>query len=125
MLKVKYEQYWNDHHRKTEEKSFSSLSELEEWMFGQMQRDYTKPHAMSFPVPEAVERIHADGPWAAEFQPACGSETFWVRYIEDETGIIFSDGTFTAGQKHWSGQAKSWLEHCESRRKAPKFNFAD
>ena len=52
MITVKYERYWNDYIRKHEEKTFSSLADLEECIFGQMQQGYAK--AMSFPTVEAA-----------------------------------------------------------------------
>ena len=121
MLRVKYEQYWNDFHRRNEVKQFADLDELAEWMFGQMQQDYTK--AMSFPTPEKASRIGESGPWAIEFRPAWGEGNIWIHQIENSCGIIFSDGKFTSGQKHWSQEVKEWLVQCEERRCSPKFNF--
>ena len=70
MLNVKLERYLNDFWRKVEAKSFASLSELENWIFDQMQQDYSSnTGAMSFPTPASARKIHADGPWAIKFQP--------------------------------------------------------
>lgn len=123
MLWVKYELYWSDLCRKSKERTFRDLEELEEWIFGQMERDCTDRCAMSFPTPEAAEYIGETGPWRIKFKPQYGGPSFWIKEIMDNRGIIFSDGTFTAGQKHWSESVKSWLRHCEERRKAPKFDF--
>ncbi len=126
MIKIKYERYWNDFIRKSEVKSFSDLDELEEWIFGQMQQDYTKNQfVMSFPTPEKEKRIQANGPWRIEFTPKYGEESIWIYQIESCNGIIFSDGRFTAGQKHWSKEIREWLTHCDKRRQQPKFNFYD
>lgn len=126
MLRVKYERYWNDFIRKNEEMSFLSLEGLEEWLFGQMKQNYTKNQfVMSFPTPEKAARIGESGPWEIEFKPEYGGESFWIHLIQSEQGIIFSDGRFTAGQKHWSAEVQNWLRHCEERRKAPKFDFAE
>ena len=40
MYRIDYEEYWNDFFRKQHQKTFASLSDIEEWIFGQMQRDY-------------------------------------------------------------------------------------
>lgn len=96
MYVVKFERYWNDYRRKDETKTFLGLAELENWMFGQMQQDYTKDFVMTFPTPAAAVRIKADGPWAIEFRPKWGEENIWVHLIENGAGIIFSDGKFTA-----------------------------
>ncbi|MFR2635578.1 hypothetical protein [Neglectibacter timonensis] len=61
MYVAKFERYWNDYRRKGETKTFSGLAELENWMFGQMQQDYTKDFVMTFPTPAAAVRIKADG----------------------------------------------------------------
>lgn len=125
MFRVKYERYWNDYRRRHEEKHFSDLAELEEWIFGQMQQNYTNPSAMSFPTPKKAERIKADGPWSIEFRPVWGEENIWIHLIESPSGIVFSDGKFTSGQKHWSKAVQEWLTRCDQRQNAPKFNFAE
>lgn len=126
MFRVKFERYWNDYLRRHEEKHFSDLAELEEWIFGQMQQDYTTNHsAMSFPTPKAAERIKAAGPWSIEFRPVWGEESIWIHMIDSPSGIVFSDGKFTSGQKYWSKAVQEWLAHCDQRQHAPKFNFAE
>lgn len=123
MLRVKYERYWNDLHRRDEVKSFEDLNELAEWMFGQIQQDYNE--AMFFPTPEKAGRIGESGPWAIELRPVWGEEQVWIHQIENGCGIIFSDGKFTSRQKHWSKAVQEWLVQCEERRRRPKFNFVD
>lgn len=80
---------------------------------------------MHFPTPEKASRIGESDPWAIEFIPRRGEELIWIHQIDIGPGIEFSDGKFTTRQKHWSSAVKEWLIHCEERRKAPKFNFAD
>ena len=125
MIRVKYERYWNDLIRKNEEKSFADLNALADWIFGQMQQDYKKDFAMSFPTPEVAKRIGEKGPWRIEFKPQYGGETFWIHQIEDFNGIIFSDGQFTSRRTHWTTEVQQWLTACDARRRAPKFNFVD
>ena len=122
---VKYERYWNDYHRKDETKTFLNLAELENWIFNQMQQDYTKDFVMSFPTPKKASRIKATGPWSIEFHPTWGEENIYIHKIENSTGIIFSDGRFTSGLKHWTHEVQEWSTHCEEHRKNPKFNFAE
>lgn len=126
MVKAKIERYWNDFRRKDETMSFTDLAELEGWIFNQMQQNYVKERsAMSFPTPEAVERIGVTGPWSIEFCPKWGGEEIWIHQIETPDGIIFSDGKFTVGHKHWTSEVKCWLTHCEERCRSPKFNFVE
>lgn len=121
MLKVKIERYLNDFCRKDETKSFDDLIKLEDWMFGQMQQKHSE--GMRFPTPEAAERIGEKGPWRIEFRPVRGEATIWIHQIETPCGIIFSDGRYTSGQRHWTEEVQEWLVHCEQRCKNPKFNF--
>lgn len=125
MIRIYYEEYYNDYHRNDHEKSFYSIEELEEWIFGQMRQDYTdkKRWAMSFPTPKRVKSINESGPWSIEFKPGYESPTFWIHMIKNDQGIIFSDGNMTAKKKHWSKEIQDWLEHCENRRRNPQFNF--
>ena len=95
MLNVKLERYLNTFWRKDEAKSFASLSELENWIFDQMQQDYSR------------------NTWAIS-----------IHQIESSEGIIFSDGRRTAGRKYWTDEVQAWLTHCEQRRRVPQFNFA-
>ena len=123
MLKVKYERYWNDSYRRNEVLSCSDLDRLADWMFDKIQQDYSK--AMFFPTPEKVAQIGEKGPWKIELRPRWGEEQIWIHQIENECGIIFSDGKFTSRQKHWSKAVQEWLVQCEERRLRPKFNFVD
>lgn len=125
MITIKFERYWSDFRRKTETRCFLDLPDLEEWMFGQMEQDYTKDHVMSFPTPDAVKRIGKTGPWKIEFKPKRNGEEIWIKEILNDQGIIFSDGSCTAGLKHWSKEVQAWLTHCEERRKSPKFAFVE
>lgn len=126
MLRVKYERYLNDYCRKDETKSFADLTELENWMFDQMQQDYAGDKGtMSFPTPKKLARIHADGPWGIELRPVYGEAQIWIHQIESNIGIIFTDGRFTSRRKYWTDEVQGWLVHCEQRRKNPQFNFAE
>lgn len=125
MLRVKYERYLNDFHHKSETESFADLIELESWMFGQMQQDYSGGKGtMFFPTPRKMKRIGEHGPRYIELRPVYGEEQIWIHQIESPNGIIFSDGRFTSGKKYWTGEVQEWLMHCEQRRKNPQFNFA-
>ncbi len=127
MIKVGYEKYWCDFHRQSEEMNFSTLEELENWIFSQMEVKYSDDgsHLMSFPTPVKVERIRENGPWTIEFTPTTTGPTIWIHQIEDENGIIFSDGKLTCGLRHWSKAVQEWLIHCDKRQHNPQFNFVE
>ena len=129
MIRIYYEEYYNDCRRTNHTRDFTSLQELEDWIFGQMRQKYSdKEHgwlAMSFPVPEVAERVKSDGPWGIEFKPEYGGVTYWIHKIERGHGIIFSDGKHTDGRKHWSKEVQEWLIHCKERQYNPQFEFED
>lgn len=125
MIVVKYEEYLNDYRRSNHEKRFSSLTELEDWIFSQMQQDYTDGRGMSFPTVEKCKQLGDTGPGEISFTPRWGGPEFWIHQIENDSGIIFSDGGMTAGQKHWSQAVQDWLAHCDERQRQPKFNFVN
>lgn len=124
MIEVRYEQYWNDYHNKSELEKFRDLEALEDWMFENMQQNHNI--YMRFPTPKAAERIKANGPWAIEFTPTYSGACFRIHQIKNDNGdIMFSDGRCTSGQKFWNKEIQNWLIHCDERKKNPKFNFAD
>lgn len=126
MLKVKYERYITDYNRQMQEKEVRDLAELENWIFDQMQQDYTKERCMFFPTLEIMAKIRMTVPSAITFTPTFGGPKFSIKDIRNEYGgIIFSDGTFTSGQKYWNKSVQKWLSHCEERRKTPQFNFVE
>ena len=62
-------------------------------------------------------------PERIEIKPSRESEYIWIHQISNEKGILFSDGTYTAGQKHWNESVKAWLARCIERKKNPTFTF--
>ena len=123
MIIARMVQYWNDYHKKELREQFRSLKELEDWIFGQMRVDYSSEYGRDFlNFPECDVEKHI---YRISVQPECGGYVYWIKQIEDDrSGIIFSDGTFTAGQKHCTKGVREWLARCEERKKNPTFRFA-
>lgn len=123
MIIARMVQYWNDYHKKELREQFRSLKELEDWIFGQMRVDYSSEYGRDFlNFPECDVEKHI---YRISVQPECGGYVYWIKQIEDDrSGIIFSDGTFTAGQKHCTKGVREWLAGCEERKKHPTFRFA-
>lgn len=123
MIKARMIQYWNDYHKKELEERFKDLEELADWIFHQMRANYASEQGkdlLSFPKCDTDDRIYE-----ISVRPEYGGYVFWIKQIEDEhSGIIFSDGTFTAGQKHCTKAVREWLARCEDRKKKPTFRFA-
>ncbi len=123
MITVRMIQYWNDYHKKELRERFGGLGELADWIFDQMRVDYTSEsgkNMLSFPKCDT-----GSSTYEISVRPEYGGYVFWIKLIEDEnSGIIFSDGTFTAGQKHCTKAVRKWLARCEDRKKNPTFHFA-
>lgn len=123
MITVRMIQYWNDYHKKELRERFRSLDELADWIFNQMRADYTSErgkYLLSFPKCDTDKGIYR-----ISVMPEYGEYEFWINQIEEEdAGIIFSDGTFTAGRKHCTKRVREWLAGCEERKKNPTFHFA-
>ncbi len=123
MITVRFIEYWDDYRQTEKKEHFIDLGKLADWIFGQMQVDYTKEdnrYALYFPKCEAAGRVER-----ISVTPSYWGPTLWIKLIEDDCrGILFSDGTFTAGQKHCIGTVRRWLAECEERRKHPVFDFA-
>jgi hypothetical protein len=114
MITVKYEEYHNDNclfHRK---KDFTSLDDFETWIKDQMRVDDLCEWIRFNPNVGYME-IQPDGPgWL-----------YSIHQIEDEDGIIFSDGKYTARQKHVADCVRKWMEEFKKHIKSPKFNFVN
>ena len=121
MINIKYQIFCTDHGKHLE-KNFQDLTELENWIFNQMRRSYSN---MYFPIgnrkcPDQLLRMDC-----IVFLPVEYEGQYLIHEIENERGIIFSDGLYTNEQKHVSSEIKPWLMHCEERRQNPTFNFVD
>lgn len=120
---VKGEEYICDYNRKPFVKTFTSLSAIEEWLFGMMQWSYADH--MCFPNKKSERNFPPERlPYTIEINPSPRGANVWIYMISSSNGIEFSSGKLTEGQRHWSERMKSWLNHCEERKTAPKFNFA-
>lgn len=124
MITVRMIQYWNDYHKRDLREQFRNLKELEDWIFGQMRMDYSSKagaNLLSFPECDAECRIYR-----ISVRPEYGGYVYWIKLIEDrDIGIVFSDGSFTAGQKHCTREVREWLAGCEARKMNPTFRFAE
>lgn len=123
MITIRMIEYWNDYNQRERKEKFQSLDVLADWIFGQMSVDYSGPqgsHALSFPSCKDERSIYR-----ISLMPGASEQTLWIKLIEDDSrGILFSDGTFTAGRKHCTRDVKEWLAKCEERREHPVFPFA-
>ena len=123
MITIRMIEDWNDYNQRERKEKFQSLDALADWIFGQMCVNYSDPygsHALSFPSCKDERNIYQ-----ISIMPTATEQTLWIKLIgDDNRGILFSDGTFTAGQKYCTKDVKEWLAKCEERRKHPVFPFA-
>lgn len=124
MIRVRIIEYWNDFRQREYEEYFDGLRDLAEWIFRRMKADYSGRHGkrlLSFPECSTDDRISEI--W---FRPEYAAHAFLIKQIEDvNLGILFSDGTYTAGQKHCTREVRLWLAECRKRQENPVFNFAE
>ena len=114
MLKVRIEKYHNDYNFDHMMHNFHSFVELKEWILRQMNVSNLKEW-IRFSSDPIYFRMQPDGPgWS-----------YKIHQIEDEDGIIFSDGQHTDGQRHIADCVKQWLNEFKQELEAPKFNFVN
>lgn len=124
MIKVKYEKYYNDYIRTDEFKTFNSLEDLANWLFGLVKGEYKK--SMWFIDPNSKHIYNNDD--TLRLDRSCiksndGKYIYWIELIEKDEVIIYSTGKFTNGICHWNEEVKQWLVACRERMNNPVFNF--
>lgn len=120
MYKVKYREYWNDTHYSFQEKEFSCLEEISDWLFGQMQTKVSSQN-MQF-----VNKLDTKGYCFIEFRPDPLSEK-WITIflITDKDGAIhFSNGHMT-DKPYVSKIFSVWMDECMMRVEHPCYKYAD
>lgn len=122
MIKVKYEKYYNDYRNSYETKTFNSLDELADWMFGMVKGKYE--YKIWFTDPDSnhifENKLRLDG---SCIKSNDGVYTYWIEQIEKDDKIIYSTGKFTNEICHWNDEIKCWLRVCRERMDNPQFNF--
>lgn len=122
MIKVKYHKYYNDYNNSYETKTFSSLDELADWLFGMVKGKYE--YKIWFVDPDAKymfeNKLRLD---SSCIKSNDGEWSYWIEQIEKDDKIIYSTGKFTNGICHWNDEIKDWLRTCRERMNNPQFNF--
>ena len=114
MITVKYEYYYNDNNFSHRVEKFEDLNHLEKWIYNKMHvSDYEKWIRLNH-NPSYIT-IQPDGP----------GMNLHIHQIENEDGILFSDGEYTNQQTHCANYVKIWIGEFKERLKTPKFNFVN
>ena len=129
MIKLKYEIYKNDYSFSYEDKSFSSLSEFKDWMFGLMHRPYVEDGRKNMYFLDGVlaERYQVSSGSRIEVRPEWGGAVYWIHCVSNNDNIVFSNGKFTNGQCYVSEGFKAFLKECQDKRdgKVNSFVFGE
>ena len=119
MLKVTYQdsKEWSNV-KHTE--NFNDLSELTDWMFKSAIKNVEGKYEMRFPD----KRYRCSVNWWMGREKG----QRYIRMVENEKGIIFSDGTYTSRQYFISDGFLSWCKDSEELAKngyVPSYNFVN
>lgn len=113
MITAKIVKYYNDYNQKAFDKTFENLDELADWIFDQMQLDYTKKPGCDF-LTFPTDRF---GKWyEISVRPNYGGYVYWIHEIDSESGIIFSSGKYTAGKDFCAERCRSGSRNARSER---------
>lgn len=124
MYTITGERYFNDYTRKPIKMNFYSLDGIFDKM-KEMSKNFAGEFGNFFPT-----RKGRDGyEWCSriecrDYDTGRGWD-FWIYQIETDSGIVYSTGRFTDGEKFCSKNVEEWLERCEDKRKNKKHNFVE
>ena len=123
MVTIKYIEYHNDRYMPDKTECFSTLKQLQDWIFDQQKGSYDYGLWFTDPDKKKVEDLHWNGSIASFNRDT--HVTYWVNTIIVDGGIIYSDGRNTGGIKHWNETAKQFLRDCIARKNNPAsgYNF--
>lgn len=89
MITAKIVKYYNDYNQKAFDKTFENLDELADWIFDQMQIDYTKKPGCDF-LTFPTNRF---GKWyEISVRPNYGGYVYWIHEIDSGTALFFQVG---------------------------------
>lgn len=115
MIKVTYENYYNDFMRRQNLViHFQSLEAFKNWVESNTVGDTNKPRVLWWPHYKESNcfRYNIQNGW-----------TRFIRMIENEEGIIFTDGFYTSGKCHSSDAFYKWCQERIQNQKKAQYNF--
>lgn len=122
MITAKIVKYYNDYNQKAFDKTFENLDELADWIFGQMQLDYTKKPGCDF-LTFPTDRF---GKWyEISVRPNYGDMCTGFTKLTVKVALFFRVGNIQPGKISVQKKVQEWFQKCEERKKHPKFNFVE
>ena len=121
MITVSFTAYHNDYNQHDCSEQFSSLKELQDWLFNKCRNGVRGLH---FTDPDIGDASKLNYSCINSYDSSTDTD-YWVHTISTYGGIIYSDGYNTNGIKHWSEPAKQFLRDCRARLNNPAsaYNF--
>ena len=117
MYTITYEEYHNDYTRNERlTKTFQTIDGLAHWI------KTTTDSLKSVWPSRCYETGKSEDATRIEFKQPGFYYTVWIHQIENERGIIFSDGAYTGSQRHYGEAAKPVMEAIAQIRKT-EYNF--
>ena len=127
MIRITYELYANDYIRKENlTKTFSSIDDMHEWILDNYILDTSSSlDSVYYPCGDRCGRIQFASTKLKTFVGFRCCDV-WIHMIEDDRGIIFSDGKYTDRQQHKSKFLNEYFEKWSKEDNAKKkYNFVE
>lgn len=115
MIKVTYEQYYNDYIRKQNLIiHFQSLGAFKNWVESNTVGDIHSAKILWWPHRQESNcfRYNMQNGWCC-----------FIRMIENEEGIIFTDGFYTSGKRHSSNAFYEWCQERILNQQRAQYKF--
>lgn len=123
MFTIYGEKYYNDFTRQNVRMSFHSLNEIYDYMKS-ISYGFSDKYGNYFPT-----RRGDDYNWCGRI--SCSDKedklyrNFWIYKIENENGILYSNGRYTDGEKFCAKIVEDWLMDCRNKMENKKFSFVE
>lgn len=112
MITIKYELYYSDYNFSHRVENIKDFETLKRWILERMH------------VKNLIKWINFNyDPIYISFQPEGPGMTIHIHQIEDEDGILYSDGEYTNNQSHIADCVKNWMISFKQELNAQTFNF--
>ena len=122
MLKVKFEEYFNDNNKRFFDKNFNTWEGFQEYILGYSVSDFFLKERSTFPEKKNNKMLHYV--WSIN-KGMSHCQFLNIHSIESDRGIEYSYGTFTNSIPHISDKTMDIVENCRERINRTEFNFVD